>query len=278
MAINKFTCPPQASGQGSFSDNLVGLQLVDGGGLTQANFAFTTNITEKQDRNFEIGSFSDPISLDTMNISNVEESKMIIANNFQVYPNYDLSQVTNFTLYGSLVLRFSASIKKIINFFPAALEVTNPRINYLTGTTAINIVYNSVENETKLELELENINNPFGIDFTVNAEKNFQATELSISTLRNLKTNYSKYVVIVDDKHYPINEIVPVTNGDQVLTIYVEGNAFSGNSVSYDNIIVRPSDFYVNKVFNEDFDEVENFLLNRNNTPIYTSYFSVPMK
>ena len=71
MAINKFTCPPQASGQGSFSDNLVGLQLVDGGGLTQANFAFTTNITEKQDRNFEIGSFSDPISLDTMNISNV---------------------------------------------------------------------------------------------------------------------------------------------------------------------------------------------------------------
>jgi hypothetical protein len=110
MAINKFTCPPQASGQGSFSDNLVGLQLVDGGGLTQANFAFTTNITEKQDRNFEIGSFSDPISLDTMNISNVEESKMIIANNFQVYPNYDLSQVTNFTLYGSLVLRFSASI------------------------------------------------------------------------------------------------------------------------------------------------------------------------
>jgi len=172
MAINKFTCPPQASGQGSFSDNLVGLQLVDGGGLTQANFAFTTNITEKQDRNFEIGSFSDPISLDTMNISNVEESKMIIANNFQVYPNYDLSQVTNFTLYGSLVLRFSASIKKIINFFPAALEVTNPRINYLTGTTAINIVYNSVENETKLELELENINNPFGIDFTVNAERN----------------------------------------------------------------------------------------------------------
>jgi len=278
MPINKFTCPPQASAQGSFSDNLVGLQLVDGGGLTQANFAFTTNITEKQDRNFEIGTFSDPISLDTMNLSNVEESKMIIANNFQVYPNYDLSQVTNFTLYGSLVLRFSASIKKIINFFPAALEVTNPRINYLTGATAINIIYNSVENETKLELELENINNPFGIDFTNNAEKNFQASELSVSNLRNLKTNYSKYVVIVNKKHYPINEIVPITNTNQVLTIYVEGDPFSGNSVSYDNIIVRPSDFYVNKVFNENFDSVENFLLNRNVTPIYTSYFSVPIE
>ena len=118
MAIKKFTCPPQASGEGSFSDNLVGFQLVDGGGFTQGNFDFTTSITEKQNRNFEIGSFSDPISLDSMKIENVEQSKMIIANNFQVYPNYDLSEVTNFTLYGSLVLRMSAAITKILNYFP----------------------------------------------------------------------------------------------------------------------------------------------------------------
>ena len=90
---NKFTCPPQASGQGSFSDNLVGFQLVDGGGFTQGNFEFTTSITEKQDREFIIGSFSDPISLDTMNITNVEESRQLVANNFQIYPNYDLTRV-----------------------------------------------------------------------------------------------------------------------------------------------------------------------------------------
>ena len=88
---NKFTCPPQASGQGSFSDNLVGFQLVDGGGFTQGNFQFTSSLSEKQDRNFEIGSFSDPISLDTMNLSNDLQSRMIVANNFQIYPNYDLS-------------------------------------------------------------------------------------------------------------------------------------------------------------------------------------------
>ena len=96
MATKKFTCPPQASGQGTFSDNLVGFQLVDGGGFTQGNFEFTTNVVEKQDRNFEIGTFSDPISLDSMKIESVEQSKMIIANNFQVYPNYDLSEITNF--------------------------------------------------------------------------------------------------------------------------------------------------------------------------------------
>ena len=41
MAIIKYTCPPQASGEGSFSDNLVGFQLVDGGGFTQASINFT---------------------------------------------------------------------------------------------------------------------------------------------------------------------------------------------------------------------------------------------
>jgi len=278
MAINKFTCPPQASGQGSFSDNLVGFQLVDGGGFTQGNFEFTSSITEKQDRNFEIGTFSDPMSLDSMNISSVEESKMIIANNFQVYPNYDLSQVTNFTLYGSLVLRVSGSIKKIINYFPAGLEITSTRPDFLTGSTAVNIVYNPVENETKFDLEIDAIRNPFGIDYTTNADKNTAASELTLSPLRNLKTNFSSYGVFVNENSYQINEIVPTNTGDQYFTIYVQGNPFSGQTTTFEDIIVRPTDFYVNKVFNEDFDAVENFLLNRKNVPIYTSYFQVPIE
>jgi len=97
MATQKFTCPVPASGEGTFSDGLVGLQLVDGGGFTQANFAFTTSIAEKQNRTFNIGTFSDPISLDTLNVQDVDESRIIALNNFRVYPNYDLSQVTNFT-------------------------------------------------------------------------------------------------------------------------------------------------------------------------------------
>ena len=52
----KFTCPPQPpTGEGTFSDNLVGFQLVAGGGLTQGNFNFTTSVTEKVNRNFSTG-------------------------------------------------------------------------------------------------------------------------------------------------------------------------------------------------------------------------------
>ena len=51
MATKVYKCPPTpSSGTGTFSDDLVGFQLVTGGGLTQANFSFTTSITEKVNR------------------------------------------------------------------------------------------------------------------------------------------------------------------------------------------------------------------------------------
>jgi hypothetical protein len=78
MAIEKFTCPPQtSSGAGTFSDNLVGFQLVAGGGLTQGNFEFTKGIKEKSNRTFTTGAFSNPINLDSMGVNSVAQSKVI---------------------------------------------------------------------------------------------------------------------------------------------------------------------------------------------------------
>ena len=126
----KYTCPPQSpSGFGTFSDNLVGFQLTDGGGFTQGNFNFTTGVTEKSNRNFETGVFGQPINLETLNIS-VEESKNIQSNITGVYPNFDLSFISNFTLFGPLSERFSASITKIINFFPGSLNIKFRRPNF----------------------------------------------------------------------------------------------------------------------------------------------------
>ena len=146
MAIKKYTCPPTpATGAGSFSDDLVGFQLVQGGGLTQGNFNFIESVTEKSNRTFNTGTFSEPINLENLGIDDVSQSKAIFENNFKVYPNFDLSQVTNFTLYGSLVKRISTSISHIINFFPAGIEVSSTLPNYSTSETAINIQYDSVD-------------------------------------------------------------------------------------------------------------------------------------
>ncbi len=187
MATQKFTCPPQSSAANEFSNNLVGVQLVTGGGLTQANFNFTTNISEKQNRTFNIGTFSDPINLESINIDNNIEAAEILANNYRVYPNYDLSQVTNFTQYGSLVKRFSVSITKIINFYPAGLEVSPNTNKFITQETAFNITYDAVEDDTTFEVSVSSIRNPFDIDYTVNAETNMLFNEMEVSPLRNMK-------------------------------------------------------------------------------------------
>jgi hypothetical protein len=276
MATQKFTCPPQSSAANEFSNNLVGVQLVTGGGLTQANFNFTTNITEKQNRTFSIGTFSDPINLESINIENNIESADILANNYRVYPNYDLSQVTNFTQYGSLVKRFSVSITKIINFYPAALEVSSQTNKFVTQETAINIFYDSVEDDTTFEVSLSSIRNPFDIDYSVNAETNALFNEMEVSPLRNMKLQYKKYALVIGGVEYPVNYLYPTTSTSTTLKLIVDGNPFGGNQISYEYLVIRPNNYEVNRVFNLDFDQVENFLLNRSITPAYTASFTVP--
>ena len=199
MATNKFTCPPQSSAANQFSNNLVGVQLVTGGGLTQGNFDFTVSFTEKVNRTFETGTFSDPISLDTLNIGSVNEARGILQNNYKVYPNFDLSQVTNFTLFGSLTKRMSTSIEKIINYFPAAIEVYPISLKLESGYTATNIVYYQNEDKTSFNVEISQIRNPFGIDYSVNADRNMMTREVEVSILRNLTSQYRNYVVSVND-------------------------------------------------------------------------------
>jgi hypothetical protein len=278
MAIEKFTCPPQtASGAGTFSDNLVGFQLVAGGGLTQGNFEFSTGITEKTNRTFTTGAFSNPINLEGLGVNSVIQSKAIFENNFKVYPNFDISQVTNFTTYGSMVKRISTSVETIINKFPAALEVTFMDENYLTGVTATNILYNPILNETSFELNVSKIRNPFDIDFTVNATRNLELREVQVSPLRNMTTQYAKYSLYFSGIGYNVVFIDPTTSlTSGVLKIYLNGDVFSGKTEIYDDLVIRPNDFEVNRVFNDSLDEVQRFLLNRNVIPVYTATFQVP--
>ena len=275
---NKFTCPPQpASGAGTFSNNLVGLQLVAGGGLTQGNFEFTQSASEKVNRTFNTGTFSQPINLEGLGLESVAQSRAIIEKNFKVYPNYDLTQITNFTLYGSLVKRMSAAITTIISYFPAAIESLFLGINYTTGTTAFDISYNEVTNVTTFSLDLERIRNPFGIDFTTNSTRNLALREIKVSSLRNLSIEYQNYSLYLNGIGYQIVGITPTTSlTTGTLILNTQGNPFSGQSTTFEDLIIRPNDTQVNKVFSENLGSVENFLLNRNINPKYTSTFKVP--
>ena len=279
MAKTKYTFPPQpAIGSATFSDDLVGLQLVGGGGLTLGNFEFTSAITEKNNRSFTTGVFSEPINLENLQIPTIEQAKILIQKNFQVYPNYDLSQITSFSLYGSLQKRMSASITKIINFFPAAIQVDTVNYALQTGNTASNIVYDEIAHETSFEIDVTYLKNPFDIDYSDNANKNISARPMKVSKYRNLSSYYTDFSLYIEnfDVEYKVVDFEPsptLTGG--TVTVYVEGKPFTSTTTT-DTLILKPNDLVTEKVFSDDFDVVEDYMLNRVSNPLYTTVFKYP--
>jgi len=273
-----YTCPPQRpSGSGTFSDNLVGLQITDGGGLTQGNFTFTSVITEKTNRNFSVGVFSQPISLETLGFQDTTQAKSIFDKNFKLYPNFDETDITNFVGYGSLSKRFESAITNIINYFPASIDVSKYRPNFTTGATATGITYNVNENETKLIIPLETVRNPFSVNYTTTSTQTIESLEFSVSKYRDMSKTFLSYVLVLNSNYYPLTFMDPSTSiSAGTLTVYVQGNPFSGLSTYSDFFLIRPNDTIVNEVFNLELGEVEEILLNRMVKPIYTYVATVP--
>jgi hypothetical protein len=281
IKTTKYFYPPRpGSGAYTFSDNIVGLQTVEGGGLTQGNFEFTTSVVEKVSRKFNIGAFSEPISLDDLNIGDLTESRTILATQFRVYPNYDVSQVLNFSMYGSLSKRFQVSITNIINYFPASLDILFSNLEYVTGATAVNVQYDSVLDETYFEVPVSRINNPFDIDYSLSATTNLNLREITVSKYRNLYNTYLDYAVAINDNNYEVTSFSPsATLSSGSIAFYVSGAPFGTSATTiYDNFEIRPNDYICDKVFAEDFNEVEKFLLNRLVRPEYTAAFQVPQQ
>ena len=277
----KYFYPPRpGSGAGTFSDNIVGLQTVEGGGLTQGNFEFTTSVVEKVNRTFTVGAFSEPINLDDLDIGDLTESRRIMATQFRVYPNYDVSQVLNFSMYGSLSKRFQVSVTHIIHNFPAGLDVLYTNLDFTTGPTAYDISYDLTTDETYFKVNVDRINNPFDIDYSISAATNLSLREIIVSPYRNLYNSYLDYCISINDNIYNVMSFNPSENlNTGYIEFYVSGAPFGDTATTIDEQYqIRLNDFITDKVFAENFDEVEKFLLNRLVRPEYTATFQVPQQ
>jgi hypothetical protein len=203
-----------------------------------------------------------------------------MATQFRVYPNYDISQVLNFSMYGSLSKRFSVSITRIINYFPASLDVMFNNDDFTTGNTAYDIVYDAQADETYFKVNVDRINNPFDIDYSISATTNLSVREISVSPYRNLYNTYLDYCVSINDNIFQILAFVPsetLSSGE--IQFYVSGAPFGVSATTInDDFEIRPNDYIVDKVFLESFDEVEKFLVNRLVRPEYTAVFQVPQQ
>ena len=305
MASNKFRYPP-APGHGgdTFSDNLVGLQLTDGSSqMTMGNFNNQpSNSTLLSTPNQEIGTFTSPITLDSLNIGDLEMAKVTVKNNLEIFINTDTSEVSNLVLYGSLKKRFSVATQNIINNFPAALYVDGIDENLLSGnTTASNIVYSTSEDTTSFNVNVNVISNPFNIEFTTNGEllnspitpeqilnnlKNFGQSantltgiaEGRITPIRNLTTQFKNYCISFDGglgaQEFEVKEFTPQSLGTNLIKFKVVGKPFNNNTSVTTKFFIKPNSQTREKEF-KTFLGVEKMLLNRDITPIYTSTFKM---
>ena len=118
----KFYYPPAPpSGAGTFSDDLVGFQYTQGSAqMTLGNFNITDSSSSSQDREFNLGGFSGPITLEQLSAGDTNLIKYNLNNSLLVEFNYDNSDISKFVQYGSLKNRFRVAAQQIVNFFPAA--------------------------------------------------------------------------------------------------------------------------------------------------------------
>ena len=107
--------------------------------------------------------------------------------------------MTNFALYGSIRKRFSASVTKIINYFPASIQVDKLYYGLTSASTAYNISYDDIEGLTTFDMDVTRFKNNFDIDYSENADRNISVRPLEVSPLRNLTRNFLKYAMYFKD-------------------------------------------------------------------------------
>ena len=302
--MTKYYYPPApGNGAGTFSDNLVGLQFTNGSSqMTTANFSsFGDSGGEKTNRNFELGGFSAPITLDSLSTNQPHLNQHLLNSSLQITFNYDDSIITDQVLYGSMKERFRVATNGIVGFFPGALYMSAIDITASTsGNSVESISYDTILDRTTIEVSKFTISNPFNIEYTVNGLKEvisnndieldspvfngISNTAISaqlgkVSPLRNFSKEYTKYSLSfsgqANEKEYALLDYSPITEDETKLRIIIKGAPFGTTATTTTKrFYIKPNSEEFENAF-ENFDSIQKFLLNRNTTPQYTAEIQI---
>jgi hypothetical protein len=233
------------NGSSVFGDSLVGLQSTKGTPLFSfGDFTITTNIDTNQGVLPMVGH---PL------VYNYQTNGY--NTNLNIFINFNYSDITNYANYGSLSERLRSAVNGIITDFPAGI--------FYNGSI-LNLNYNSSTNITEFEIPINFIYNPYNIILTTDGLLN---TSVSGNTLRNLVKYYDKFVLEFNNQENPV---VNLTSDDTHISVSINGDIFTGNSVSF---IIKPNYIERESAFRQ-LDEVQQFLLNRDSNPLYSATFN----
>jgi hypothetical protein len=260
-----------ASGADTFNDNLVGVQITTGTGqLTNTNFSLDSEVVQRDTKNFKTNPFSDFLTLDDLKLENELLSNDEIAKRKKEIRFKGSKNDASKSLFGSLKSRLGTATQNIVLNFPAAILVDSKSLISSDGLTAFNVNYSSKNNTTQFDVQFSMLYNPFSI---VTVTPNSKDNKASVSLIRDFYNTYQKYVITVNNINYKIlsyNE----PNQNNIIKLKVDGKPFTGDTYSSD-ILIRPNDGIVEEFF-RGLDDLEESLLNRETSPIYTASFKVP--
>ena len=253
----------------NFSPDLVGLNLTNPNENSTFTFGNFVVINSNIDRNIinyntnKLSNFYNLNNIGTDNIDLIEDNNVL-----EVKLNLDLSNLDYSAYFGSLKEFIRVSLENIITKWPGSLYVTSYDINSNEINLIFNYEYDNQKNTAKFLLNINGIENNFGLIFNQTGY-NFNNTKL-----RNFTTNFSKYQLSYKNKKYDIiNYVPPLENINGFMELEVIGNPFNQNDLnSLISFHIKPNDIEIEKFFNK-LSNFENYLLNRNTTPKYTSIF-----
>ena len=255
----------------NFDPYLVGLQFTSDGGtplFTVGNFQITTNLTPPPLRNFQLGSFSAPLTIDNLGAGTLEAATQFVNDNLGIYLNLNNENLLGHVLFGSFVKFIDATLNNVIENWPGSIYVFYS-FGSTFGNTATGIFYDPNLNITYFSVNTNFFYNNYNINYLQNAIS-FSGTSLP-SSIKNLSLYYNQYEIFINGQGYQILNFTPsptLSNG--TCSFIVEGNPFGGASpTSTASYHIKPIDSYLERFFSG-LDDFSRFLLNRNTNPKYT--------
>jgi len=262
-----------------FSNSLVGNQFTDEGGLslfTLGNFTVTTNLDPHISVNFNVGSFSNFFSLNTLGVSDVE-NEFLLENNANVRLNLDESDLLTHAYFGSLTEFIRVNLEEIITNWVASIYMNPVYGSNLTGYTVNNYYYNQFNNRSTFSIDTNTIVNKYRLNYLTNGT--ILNTFNESNPLRNLTVNYINYNILFNNLEYPVVGFTGASSEiNDTVFVEVEGNPFinTGNTVNlFVKYHIKPNKVETDKFFNG-LNDFQYNLLNTLIKPKYTAQFRFP--
>lgn len=199
-------------------------------------FQITSNFDGRREINYndELSSFVKPITLETLNLSEIQ-TEVLSKTATSAVLNLDKSDLNTFVRYGSAYEFLRVTIESIILSYPASVYL-NSQVATNGNVTFSAFTYNSLTNTSSFRIPIVYAVNQFGL---IIKDNNLIAPDNN--EIKNLNLSYDKYVIWTEENPSgnSFNLIgftgYSANNSNKYLTVKVKGNPFpmlfTGNTV-----------------------------------------------